>query len=209
MIDPTSVICYNRNPWELEEFLMFCILVAGKNAKTTARLQEELLNYCQLHQKRKMGPFELIYETFKFSKQNSVFVLPSLACKMKGIGFGCYNLKAKSLWMMAERIHEGLDISKCSVEDLESVIGIGPKTARFFLVFSRPDQNDIAVLDTHVLRFLREEHNVECPMQTPSGRKYKEIESKYVEIVKKSGMTMAQYDLNIWKIYSQNKKRIS
>ena len=40
MIDPYKITNYNRNQYELEEFLLFCIVVAGK----TAYIQAQKLN---------------------------------------------------------------------------------------------------------------------------------------------------------------------
>lgn len=195
MIDPTDVISYNRNPWELEEFLMFCVLVAGKNAKTTARMQEELLDYCIDSHVSKSGPFDLILRTFSDASD--------LAQKMKEIGFGCYNLKARSIFQLANMIHsKQINLSTCSVEELESVIGIGPKTARFFLVFSRENQNDIAILDTHILQHLKE-LGYDVPSATPAGSKYRKIEKMFVDHVKATGKTMAEYDLQTWTARSQ------
>ena len=48
MITPTTITNYNRTEAELEEFLMFAILVAGKGAEQQA-LKLHLLS-CQLEQ---------------------------------------------------------------------------------------------------------------------------------------------------------------
>ena len=43
MITPTSITNYNRTEEELEEFLMFAILVAGKGAEMQAKKLDEFL----------------------------------------------------------------------------------------------------------------------------------------------------------------------
>ena len=43
MIDPSDVTKYDRTEEELEEWLLFCIVAAGKTAKTQARLLENFL----------------------------------------------------------------------------------------------------------------------------------------------------------------------
>ena len=43
LIDPKDITNYNRTDVELESFWIFCILVAGKNSDTTARLVTKLL----------------------------------------------------------------------------------------------------------------------------------------------------------------------
>jgi thermostable 8-oxoguanine DNA glycosylase len=102
---------------------------------------------------------------------------------------------------MLELAQKGLDLSACSVSDLEAVRGIGPKTARCFLMHSRRNVRH-AGLDTHVLKYMRE-MGFDVPKSTPAGRKYIEIESKFLEIADKSGMSVAEFDLKIWKGYSK------
>jgi thermostable 8-oxoguanine DNA glycosylase len=88
-----------------------------------------------------------------------------------------------------------------TLEELESVDGIGPKTARFFLLHSRPNQK-IAVLDTHILKFLSEKgYNV--PKATPSKKKYGQIEKDFLTECEKAGKDVAEMDLEIWKSYSK------
>jgi len=43
MINPTTITNYNRTQSELEEFLMFSIMVAGKSAKQTAQKLNQFL----------------------------------------------------------------------------------------------------------------------------------------------------------------------
>ena len=56
LIDPTN---YNRTDDELQTFWIFCILVAGKNSDTTARLVTKLLK------DREKTPFEFIHCQFE------------------------------------------------------------------------------------------------------------------------------------------------
>ena len=55
LIDPKDITNYNRTDSELQSFWIFCILVAGKNSDTTARLVTRLLN-----DRGDMTPFEFI-----------------------------------------------------------------------------------------------------------------------------------------------------
>lgn len=90
------------------------------------------------------------------------------------------------------------------LEDLEAIPGIGPKTARCFLIHSRPDQQ-YAGLDTHVLKFLRDKGH-EVPASTPTGKKYKELEKVFLQYAAESGMTVADFDLAIWNQYRSVKR---
>lgn len=188
MIDPDDVVKYDRTDFELQEFLMFCVLVAGKSARTTAKNLDKLLSAIGVEEN---NPLDKIYQ-LKVSGYN----LPEL---MKKMGFGCYNIKANALIDLSKAIFEKrLDIRYCSVNELESMKGIGPKTARYFVLYSRQDVKDIAVLDTHILKHMQE-LGYDVPASTPTGKKYKELEKQFVEHVAKTGMTMQEYDLATWK----------
>jgi thermostable 8-oxoguanine DNA glycosylase len=108
------------------------------------------------------------------------------------------------MWLTAT-VNSGIDLKTCTVDDLESIPGIGPKTARCFLIHSRPNQQ-LGALDTHILRYMREQ-GYDVPKSTPSSKKYKEVEKKWLklanEISKKTGKTLAEVDLDIWRKYAR------
>jgi thermostable 8-oxoguanine DNA glycosylase len=187
MIDPENITDYNLTPHELEEVLLFWICVAGKTARSIAPRLDNLLNSLE-----GISPFDKIKRAG----------LTKLSNKLKENGIGCYSIKAKSMWDLA---NSNLNLHTCTVDDLESIYGIGMKTARCFLIHSRPDSN-CAGLDTHVLKFLRNMgHDV--PKSTPgSKKKYKEIEQLFLDYANKSGTTVADFDLKIWNHYSRGEK---
>jgi thermostable 8-oxoguanine DNA glycosylase len=41
----------------------------------------------------------------------------------------------------------------------------------------------------------------DVPKSTPSGRKYSEIESIFLDMADASGMSLADFDLSIWRKY--------
>ena len=180
MIDPRDITNFKRNKEELEELLLFCIIVAGKTASIQAKKLELFLS-------KNMSPFELIQYYIK----NDV-----LLDKIKEVKLGQYK-------RLESAFHEvlKLDVFNCTVEELESITGIGPKTARFFILHSRPKQN-IAVLDTHVLKWLRDELNLNVPKSTPTSKKYLELEKLFLDYCKKHKRNPAQLDLEIWKKYN-------
>jgi len=190
MITPTEITNYNRTENELEEFLLFAILVAGKTAKTQAK---KLEGFLADRPKNKIGnpcsPFEYI---------NYLRMTHSLTTQMMKHKLGQY----KRLYRAFSGIlrFEGW-LDEVSVEDLESVNGIGSKTARFFVLHSRPNTR-VAVLDTHILKYLKENgHNV--PKTTPSKKKYTEIEKLFISIADSLSIGIAELDLAIWKRFSQ------
>ena len=119
---------------------------------------------------------------------------------MKQCGIGCFNNKAITFNQLA---FSNIDLMNCSVEELEKIKGIGMKTSRCFVIHSRKNAN-YAGLDTHILKYLRSlGHDV--PLSTPSGKKYVEIEKIFLSLVEKSGKTLSEFDLSIWKEFSGRK----
>jgi hypothetical protein len=184
VIDPSDVIKFDRSIWELQEFWLFCCVVAGKTARVQARLLDGFLKllppaptpFAQMALGEKQG---LLYGALKESR------------------LGQYN-----------RLHVcfvqslGLDLQTCTIPDLEAVYGVGPKTARMFLMHSRPDQR-LAALDTHLLKHLRANGYPHAPEVTPSSAKtYHLYEEAFLTLADKAGMSAATYDLEIWKMYS-------
>ena len=186
LIDVEHITNFNLSQRELELHLLFWVLVTGKTAKTTARNLDKLLKMLDGN-----TPFQQILSVR----------LPVLIHLMKTCGIGCYNQKARTL---RELSNSGLDLKRCSVEDLEKITGIGRKTSRCFILHSRKDAR-CAGLDVHMLKHLRSlGYNV--PKSTPSSDKeYKKIEAIVLNLADQSGSTTADFDLNIWRNYSHTK----
>lgn len=193
MIDATKITNYHASQSELEEMILFWICAAGKNGVTTAKCLANLLDswWVSLGDVY-LSPFEIIEE---------INDRKLLAHELKRFGIGCYTKKAE---YFMDLISKNLDLKKCTVDELESVKGIGPKTARCFLIHSRKNQ-PYAGLDVHILRFLRDKGH-DAPVSTPSKKKYKELEQIFLKYAKKSGKTVAEFDLFLWNKY-RNLKR--
>lgn len=185
MVDPFNITEYGMEIRKLQEHIIFWICVAGKQAKTIApRVEGFLLEIGG----KDLLPFEAI-------RRVSFGTLPPVLMRH---GIGCYNNKARSLWALA---HKGLDLKTCTADNLEEIYGIGMKTSRCFIIHSRPDA-EYAGLDTHVLKFLRSKGH-DAPKATPnSKRKYLELEKVFLKYAKKSGKSVAEFDLNIWRKYA-------
>ncbi len=184
MIDPLDLPKYNMSDDWLEEFLAFCVCVAGKNAITTSRNLEKL----------RTG---LIKEFGELSFFNLMRIAVDLPRLIKSAGLGCYNHRATTF---GELVNANLDLKTCSSLDLEEIKGIGKKTSRFFLLHTRRDIK-VACLDVHILKYLKDK-GYSVPKQTPIGKKYDEIEKIFIEIASNSGYSIADFDLMIWKEYS-------
>jgi thermostable 8-oxoguanine DNA glycosylase len=187
MITPTEITNYNRTEAELEEFLMFAILVAGKTAKMQAQKLENFLN--PMMSTMGLTPFGVLEQMIKTA---------SLGTQMKFARLGQYKRIETAFRQILT--FKG-DLKKISVQDLESVKGIGSKTARFFVLHSRKDARH-AVLDVHILKWMRGQ-GYSAPKQTPTKKKYAILESQFLTEAWKREMTPADLDLMIWKSLSQ------
>lgn len=192
MIDPIKMTKYGLSNIKLEETLLFCICVAGKNAVTTANCLDRFLKKCrhilvEKSQPVPKSPFRLILAVSKIT---------SLAPLIRSSGLGCYNQRARSFVAVC---NSGLNLKTCGVTELEEVPGIGPKTSRFFLLHTRRNAK-IAALDVHILRYMSD-HGVSTPKTTPTGRKYLDLEQKFLEMAADSGKSVAAFDLAIWNEY--------
>jgi hypothetical protein len=186
MITPTTITNYNRTEAELEEFLMFAILVAGKGAEQQARKLDAFLKHCMHKEKGK--PFALI------SRLSS---MGWLEIQMKEFKLGQYKRIGHAF---KEILKFKGKLKSVTIDELESVKGIGSKTARFFVLHSRPDAQ-VACLDTHILKWMNEKgYNV--PKATPPKNKYKEIEKLFLQEAINHQLTPADLDLQIWKSYA-------
>ncbi len=175
MNTPLEVTNFNRTKEELEKFWLFCIFVVGKNSTIQLKKLNEFLP-------NNAPPFEYIRSNIQ-----------NLRDKLTEFKIGQYNRIERSIKESLD-----LDLAACFVEDLSNIYGIGPKTARFFLLHSRRGCNHI-VLDTHILRWLRN-NDVNAPKATPPEPKYSEIEKRAQEIfnLKFPNKTPAEIDLEIW-----------
>jgi endonuclease III len=184
MIDPTSVTNFERTDDELQEFMLFCIAVAGKRSDIAAAKINQLLTYLGSG-----SPFQRLKEV-------------GVEVSMRRVGLGPYKQRTVPTTLAVL----DLDLQKCSLNELLCIPGMGPKTARMFLLHSRPSQ-EYVVLDTHLLRWLRESCRMRRVPRTTPGKAtklYSQLEAKAIRRIKKlyPGVTFADFDLNTWMIMS-------
>jgi thermostable 8-oxoguanine DNA glycosylase len=188
-IDPQNITDTQRSDAQLEQFLLFAISVAGKRAAmTSSKLDQFLAGHGEL------TPFEYL--------QAWDATLLSIAERVR---LGQYKRIVRAF---REVVKFKGKLRRITFDDLVGVFGIGPKTANFFLLHSREGYS-CAVLDTHILRWMRETHGVATPKTTPSGKRYHELAEVCQQLMAKSypDRTMADADLEIWKMMSTTKKK--
>lgn len=187
MINPEKITNYNYSDHELEELWIFSICVAGKPAGRTAKAVHSLLyDDPQYHG----SPFDVI---------SALIAKRALHRKLKKYGVGQYNRIKRSLRESVEHFGDGR-LRSATVNELESIHGVGPKTARFFVLHTRRNQR-YAALDTHILKFLKEK-GYDAPRSTPTGRRYRELEQAFLKEAALVGKSPATFDLELWKQYS-------
>lgn len=190
-VDPNKVTIFNRSESELELFLLFCIVVAGKTAKTQAKLLNNFLTSLrENYGSEETTPFKLIYNA------DSIGVLKDELIKSR---LGQYNRLEKSF----RKTHDFIGkLKTITIDELETIPGVGPKTSRFFLLHSRQNQN-YAVLDTHILHYMRDNGLTSFTI-TPDKKRYASVEQQFLNHAKAINKTLADLDLEIWKTYSGN-----
>ena len=188
-INPKKITDFNRTKADLELFAVFAVCVAGKNAQQTADKVNDNFRDVATPTKQ-LTPFEAIKNLVNIK----VFVAYLKMAKM-----GQYRRIYRAL---RDLVESGIDLKTCTVEELEAIHGIGPKTSRFIIMHSRPNQR-LATLDTHILRWMRDQ-GIETPKATPQSKKlYKELEDKFLTLCDKCAILPSQLDLKIWKQYSK------
>lgn len=182
MISPTSITNFNRTDRELQEFWLFSMFVAGKNSDFAAKKLDTFLSL--------LG--NDISDIFIALRRHNVREL-LLATKV-----GQYDRLTKAIEQSLS-----VDLRKATLGELMSIHGIGPKTARFFLLHTRKDAN-CAALDTHILKFIRDNGYPLAPKSTPSPTTYGTWERIFLNICELNypKMPIAEVDLKIWTEYS-------
>jgi hypothetical protein len=190
MIDPNKVTNASRTPEELEEFLLFCVVVAGKNADQQSAKLERFLGG------RK--PFAYVRSSHKAGK---------LDAALRDVRLGKYSLLGRSFRELA---HSGTDLSRATWEQLSEFPGIGIKTSKFFILHSRERQMH-GVLDTHVLAWMSEHwdgagpNRLEVPRHSPRTRRPTGSGRRCISgwfaraTTARAAVDWAQFDLDLWR----------
>jgi hypothetical protein len=205
MIDPANVTQYDQTDAELEQALLFWMLVAGKPARQMAQKLETLLVLLTEESGQRVEkprrPRRSLYDP---SIDPSPFALLAWAIErdtlddyLRAVRVGKYTLLGEGFRDVVREI----DPRTCTLEELEAVPGIGPKTARCFLIHSRPNQR-YAGLDTHILKWLASRGYI-VPKSTPTGKTYRMLEELFLAYADRYGLAPADLDLRIWRHYSE------
>ena len=175
MIDPRTLISPTDSVERKQEFLLFCIMSVGKNSDIAASKVELILK----DKPTDATPFEYLSQVWSRSHAEQ--------CKT-----GQYTRVTKAIKQAIQ-----YDVERITLDELTSIHGIGPKTARFFLVHSQGKEH--AVLDTHILRWMRG-FFPDVPESTPPASHYPKWERLCKMFMKAEfpEHTLLTADLMIW-----------
>jgi thermostable 8-oxoguanine DNA glycosylase len=197
MIDPYNITNYNRTEGELQKFLLFCIVVAGKTAYIQAqKLEEFLLSVNErLMLPEHVDPFQSLIS----ADQHGI-----LFEEIKKAKLGQYKKIYSGFKFITQKDY---NLNRMTPKILEEIPGVGMKTSRFFLLHSDIFYKDkIAILDTHILNFIRENIDDRAPKSTPViPLTYRFWEDMFLNWCNNNNKNVADFDLEVWKSYARKK----
>lgn len=200
MIDPFQITNYARSDEDLQEFWLFCLAVAGKTATQMAKKVDDFLQI-------RKTPNNLFRHFDHFDWITAVggsFANHGLVSALTQVKMGKYGLLTKGYLESARR--GTLYFRTASADDIAADIpGAGLKTSRFFTLHSRLNEQ-VAVIDTHMLKYLRQMGVAGVPDTIPTGKKYLALEKILLAEAAKKQMAMADFDLAIWSHYASGGK---
>lgn len=213
MIDAINISNFNLTDDQLEENILFWVCAAGKNGVVSARLLNTFLDKLYVYKwekgkdSRRLSPFGIIRESVDKleNKETGEIVYGGISFfqqLMKIAGIGNHSVKSQAFVQLA---YSGLNLRTCTIDDLEKIKGIGPKTSRAFILHTRPNQR-VAAVDTHLLKFLKDNGVQDVPKSTPAkGKTYRRLEEAFLTLCDQAGRIPVEYDLEIWNHYRLKK----
>jgi endonuclease III len=179
---------------QLQWWILFTIAVAGKTAKQIEKKMRAFMDLGDIHE----GPFDRVKLMIYDQK---------LSYNLRLVKLGKYTLLNKGF---RKAITLDLDLLERAdfphaLDLLTAVPGLGPKGARMVLMYAFPHHaNQWVVLDTHILRWLRDHGVEDVPKSTPpEGRTYKRLERIFKAMADDHNMTTRQLDTVIWTKFSR------
>ncbi len=167
--------------YQAEWRLIYALVVAGKSSEFAERVLAKLFP-----EFGGRSPFEHVRDWISAGW---------LLEKLREAKSGTYRRLERALEEVVE-----LDAETCSIEELEAVHGIGPKTARFFLLWTRPSVK-YAALDVHVLKFLNRLGFTNLHGTPPAGKTYAKLERIFIGLAEKIGVSPRGLDILVWQAY--------
>lgn len=189
-VDPFVITDFNRDDDQLAALFVFCCCVAGKKATMISRMVHEFLTDCG-------------YTGGPIQRLTSMAADGTLDANLRRARLGKYALLTRCFETMVSDPTFNLRTSQPA--DLERLPGVGHKTSRFFVLHSRPNAR-VAVIDTHILKYLRAIGAESVPDSIPTGKHYLRLEKIMLAEADRLEMDMADFDLKIWSWHASKKE---
>jgi hypothetical protein len=193
-VDPAAIPEVMSND-QLEWWCVWSVCVAGKSAKQTAAKVNNFLRAGAEYECEHgvlLTPFEIV----RMLLQHNI-----LGVALRQASMGQYGRIEAALTGMV-----WLDVNHLTVEALEGIPGIGPKTARMIILYSQKNA-EVVPLDTHILKYLDMLGYPDVPKSTPAaGAKYLRLESAFREEARYQEKSVRELDTEVWLQYSTKKE---
>lgn len=182
MIDPT---CLQRPMPNASEFALFACCVQGKSAKIQADKFNEIL--------------EILYEMLPTYEDRPFACIRALTNDeledlLAAVKIGQYKRIVQAWRGLSDKYK---DDSTFTVAELENCFGIGPKTSRFIVGYCY--NIPVAILDCHILNFLRSQGIPNVPKNTPQDRsQYALLETALLNIAREKNVHPLELDTQLW-----------
>lgn len=194
IINPDQPGGHNLTDDGLLRFWLFCCAVAGKSADTQAKAVlrfEQWLRY--LDRQR----YDIPADASLAAVIRRATTSDLLKALIKG-RVGQYKRLLDILTWTREKLFSVAWLRYPTPMLLEECPGVGRKTSRYFTLYVRP-RYPCAVLDRHILRWLKARGVPNVPDNTPaSAAAYDRLEREFLAAAREIGSTPAELDLDIW-----------
>ena len=171
--------------------------MAGKTAYIQAEKLEQFL--LSVNERLMMPDRVLPFQTIKSANQHGI-----LFEEIKKAKLGQYKKIYSGFKFITQKDY---NLNRMTPKILEEIPGVGMKTSRFFLLHSDIFYKDkIAILDTHILKFIKENIDDRAPKSTPViPLTYRFWEDMFLNWCNNNNKNVADFDLEVWKSYARKK----
>ncbi len=206
--------CGDQAPRVQEAFFLTCCFVAGKNAVRQQAACQDFIQRAGRQARDMTTPLEILDSLWCRDHQphprcagdvQTILQRHRIPLLLQETRAGQYTRLTYLIYRLLERRKQTPDFLRSASRDqLVELPGIGYKTASFFLLNTRKDLQ-VAVLDVHILRYLREHLHVEAPDSTPASTvQYRQLEDIWLQHCQALGRSSRDLDFEVWQRYSEH-----
>lgn len=182
-IDYNNITGPKKSVEDLLLFLLWCTVTPGKKSETITPAFNSIFT--------SVKPSDLLNRDGR-----------SITAALRNASIGQYK-RLSACWRTISQYKPYGQFYKVDRDELTKIPGIGPKTASFFVLHSRP-HSDIAVLDVHILRYLKRKFpKYPVPEQTPQDLdEYKRLEAMFLGLSCQANKMASEFDTELWQKHS-------